>query len=41
MMINNRAVEDFYAHRELVLKRINEAMKREAEAKAKAKRNRE
>lgn len=37
-MINNRAVEDFYAHRELVLKRINEAMKREA--KAKAKRNR-
>ena len=35
MMINNRAVEDFYAHRELVLKRINEAMKREAEAKAK------
>ena len=34
-MINNRAVEDFYVHRELVLKRINEAMKREAEAKAK------
>lgn len=34
-MINNRAVEDFYAHRQLVLKRINEAMKREAEAKAK------
>lgn len=34
-MINNRVVEDFYAHRELVLKRINEAMKREAEAKAK------
>ncbi|WAQ79343.1 hypothetical protein E20_19 [Escherichia phage E20] len=34
-MINKRAVEDFYAHRELVLKRINEAMKREAEAKAK------
>lgn len=34
-MINNRAVEDFYAHRELVLKRINEAMKREAEAKDK------
>lgn len=34
-MINNRAVEDFYAHRELVLKRINEAMKREAEAKVK------
>lgn len=32
-MINHRAVEDFYAHRELVLKRINEAMKREAEAK--------
>lgn len=34
-MVNNRAVEDFYAHRELVLKRINEAMKREAEVKAK------
>lgn len=34
-MINNRAVEDFYAHRELVLKRINEAMKREAESKTK------
>lgn len=32
-MINHRAVKDFYAHRELVLKRINEAMKREAEAK--------
>lgn len=37
-MINNRAVEDFYAHRELVLKRINDAMKREAEAKRKRKR---
>lgn len=36
-MINNRAVEDFYAHRELVLKRINDAMKCEAEAKRKRK----
>lgn len=34
-MINHRAVKDFYAHRKLVLKRINEAMKREAEAEAK------
>lgn len=33
MIINKRAVEDFYAHRELVLKRINEAMKRENKAK--------
>lgn len=32
-MINHRAVADFYAHRELVLKRINEALKREAESK--------
>lgn len=36
-MINHRAVADFYAHRELVLKRINEALKREAEAKCKRK----
>lgn len=36
-MINHHAVADFYAHRELVLKRINEALKREAEAKRKRK----
>ena len=36
-MINYRAVADFYAHRKLVLKRINEALKREAEAKRKRK----
>lgn len=36
-MINHRAVADFYAHRKLVLKRINAALKREAEAKRKRK----
>lgn len=32
-MINHSAVEDFYAHRKLVLERIKAAMQREAEQK--------